>query len=119
MFLSSRLGYCFHSNHPTAKGAPFYNACPTQGSQKDQPNASLANVTNAQWYYQAMVNWANSNGVNTVIFEAYDEPWKGPADGSDSEAFFGMWKANGTASDRGHYTLNGVSPKYPIGTSKG
>ena len=88
---------------------------PTQGSQKDQPNAFLANVTNAQWYYQAMVNWAKSNGTNTVIFAAYDEPWKGPADGSNSEAFFGVWKANGTASDRGHYTLNGVSPKYSIG----
>ena len=88
---------------------------PTQGSQKDQPNAFLANVTNAQWYYQAMVNWANSNGVKTVIFAAYDEPWKGPADGSNSEAFFGIWKANGTASDRGHYTLNGVTMKYNIG----
>jgi len=88
---------------------------PTQGSQKNQPNAFLANVTNAQWYYQAMVTWAQSNGVKTVIFAAYDEPWKGPADGSDSEAFFGIWKANGTASDRGHYTLNGVTAKYSIG----
>jgi len=88
---------------------------PTQGSQKDQPNAFLANVTNAQWYYQAMVDWAAGNGVKTIPFAAYDEPWKGPADGSDSEAFFGIWKANGTASDRGHYTLNGVTQKYNIG----
>jgi exo-beta-1,3-glucanase (GH17 family) len=88
---------------------------PTQGAQKDQPYGFLANVTNVQWHYQAMVNWANSNGVPTVIFAAYDEPWKGPADGSNSEAFFGIWKANGTASDRGHYTLNGVTPKYSIG----
>jgi exo-beta-1,3-glucanase (GH17 family) len=88
---------------------------PTQGSQKDQPNKFLANVTNAQWDYQAMVNWANSNNVKTVMFAAYDEPWKGPADGSNSEAFFGIWKADGTASDRGHYTLNGVTQKYSIG----
>ena len=88
---------------------------PTQGSQKDQPNAFLANVTNAQWYYQAMVDWAASNGVKTIPFEAYDEPWKGPANGSDSEAFFGIWKADGTASDRGHYTLSGVTQKYNIG----
>ncbi len=88
---------------------------PTQGSQKDQPNAYLANMTNAQWDYAAMVNWANSNGVPTVIFAAYDEPWKGPADGSNSEAFFGIWKADGTATDRSHYTLNGVTPKYSIG----
>ncbi len=87
---------------------------PTQGSQKDQPNAYLANVTNAQWDYAAMVNWANSNGVPTVIFAAYDEPWKGPADGSDSEALFGIWKANGTATDRSHYTLNGMTAKYSI-----
>ena len=87
---------------------------PTQGSQKDQPNAFLANVTNAGWYYAAMVNWAASNGVKTIVFAAYDEPWKGPADGSNSEAFFGIWKANGTASDRGHYTLNGVKQKYNI-----
>ncbi len=88
---------------------------PAQGSQKDQPNTFLASVTQAQWHYQAMVNWANSSGVKTVMFAAYDEPWKGPADGSNSEAFFGVWKANGTASDRGHYTLNGVTPKYSIG----
>ncbi len=88
---------------------------PTRGSQKDQPNAYLANVTNAEWDYAAMVNWASSNGVPTVIFAAYDEPWKGPADGSDSEAFFGIWKANGTATDRSHYTLNGMTPKYSIG----
>ncbi len=88
---------------------------PTQGAQKDQPNAFLANVTNAQWYYAAMVNWANSAGVKTIVFAAYDEPWKGPSDGTNSEAFFGLWKANGTASDRSHYTLNGVTPKFKIG----
>jgi exo-beta-1,3-glucanase (GH17 family) len=88
---------------------------PTQGSQPGQPNAFLASTRNAQWYYAAMKDWANSNGVKTVFFGAYDEPWKGPADGSNSEAFFGIWKANGTASDRAHYTLNGVSPKYSIG----
>ena len=87
---------------------------PTQGSQKDQPNAFLASVTQAQWYYQAMVKWSAANGVKTVIFAAYDEPWKGPADGSNSEAFFGIWKANGTSSNRGQYTLNNVTPKYTI-----
>ena len=88
---------------------------PTQGSQKDQPNGFLANPTNAQWYYQPMANWATSNNVKTVMFAACDEPWKGPADGSNSEAFFGVWKADGTASDRGHYTLNGATQKYNMG----
>jgi hypothetical protein len=62
-----------------------------------------------------MVKWSASNGVRTIMFAAYDEPWKGPADGSNSEAFFGIWKANGTSSNRGQYTLNGVTPKYAIG----
>lgn len=92
---------------------------PTQGAQKNQPNGFLANVTNAQWYYAAMVDWASSNGVKTVIFAAFDEPWKGPADGSNSEAFFGIWKADGTASNRSSYNLTGVSPKYTIAQSKG
>jgi exo-beta-1,3-glucanase (GH17 family) len=68
---------------------------PTQGSQKDQANAFLANVTNAQWYYRAMVDWSAANGVKTVPFVAYDEAWKGLADGSDSEAFFGIWRPTG------------------------
>ena len=87
---------------------------PTQGAQLPNQPAFLAKVTSAQWYYQAMVAWAASNNVKTVVFEAYDEPWKGPADGSNSEAFFGIWVADGAASDRGHYTLNGVTPKYAI-----
>lgn len=87
---------------------------PTQGSQKDQPNAFLANVTNAQWYYAAMSQWAASNNVKTVIFAAYDEPWKGVADGSNSEAFFGIWRAEGSATGRGHYSLKGVQQKYNL-----
>jgi len=87
---------------------------PTQGAQLPNQPAYLAGVPQAQWYYQAMVGWAQSNNINTVVFDAYDEPWKGPADGSNSEAFFGIWKADGTASDRGHYTLNGVTAKYGI-----
>lgn len=87
---------------------------PTQGSQKNQPNEFLANVRNAQWYYEAMVDWSDANNVKTVIFEAYDEPWKGWKDGTNSEAFFGIWKANGTANDRGHYTLNSVTQKYNL-----
>ena len=86
---------------------------PTKGSQTNQP-PWLATVQNAQWYYEAMVNWADANNIKTVIFEAYDEPWKGPADGSNSEAFFGIWQANGTATDRGHYKLNGVKQKYNL-----
>jgi len=86
---------------------------PTQGSQPNQP-AYLANVQNAQWYYEAMVDWSNSNNIKTVIFEAYDEPWKGPADGSSSEAFFGVWKADGTSTNRSQYKLDGETQKYNL-----
>jgi exo-beta-1,3-glucanase (GH17 family) len=88
---------------------------PTQGSQPQQPATYLGSPTFAQWYYAAMADWSNANNVKTVMFEAFDEPWKGAADGSSSEAFFGIWQANGTAPDQGHYTLNGVTQKYNIG----
>jgi len=86
---------------------------PTQGAQATQP-AYLANVRNAEWYYDAMMEWSSAQNVKTVVFEAYDEPWKGPADGSNSEAFFGIWTAIGSASDQGHYTLTGENPKYNL-----
>jgi exo-beta-1,3-glucanase (GH17 family) len=88
---------------------------PTKGSQSAQPASHLTNPPQPEWYYQAMVNWAASNNVKTILFETYDEPWKGKADSSDSEAYFGIWQANGTAPDTGHYTLNGVTQKYTIG----
>lgn len=87
---------------------------PTKGTQPDQPDPTLANVKYAQWYYEAMVNWADANNIKTVVFEAYDEPWKGPANGSNSEAFFGIWKANGLAPNRSQYTLTGTSQKYNL-----
>jgi len=87
---------------------------PTKGSQQNQPDGTLANVRNAQWYYDAMVSWADANNVKTIIFEAYDEPWKGPANGSSSEAFFGIWKANGVAKSRSQYTFTGASQKYNL-----
>lgn len=87
---------------------------PTHGSQTAQPNDFLASVQQAQWYYEAMKDWSVANGVKTIIFEAYDEPWKGTANGSDSEAFFGIWQANGTASARNQYTLQSVTQKYTI-----
>jgi len=86
---------------------------PTQGSQPMQP-AWLASVQNAQWYYEAMVNWADANNIKTVIFEAFDEPWKGPADGSSSEAYFGIWTAIGTAAQRNQYKLNSINQKYNL-----
>lgn len=61
-----------------------------------------------------MANWADANNVKTILFEPYDEPWKGPADGSSGEAFFAIWNADGPASDRSHYTLTGASQEYNL-----
>jgi exo-beta-1,3-glucanase (GH17 family) len=87
---------------------------PTHGSQPTQPNDFLASAQLAQWYYEAVKSWSSSNGVKTILFEAYDEPWKGLQDASSSEAFFGIWQADGTSSARNQYTLNSEIQKYTI-----
>jgi exo-beta-1,3-glucanase (GH17 family) len=87
---------------------------PTSGSQTGQPTAWLADVSFAQWYYQAISRWMTGNHVSGYIFEAYDEPWKGAADGSSSETHFGIWTANGTSSTPNQYTLTGETQKYPV-----
>jgi exo-beta-1,3-glucanase (GH17 family) len=87
---------------------------PTRGSQPAQPNAFLASTQQAQWYYEAIKSWSSSNRVKTILFEAYDEPWKGSQDAANSEAFFGIWQADGTSSARNQYTLNSEVQKYTI-----
>lgn len=85
---------------------------PTSGSQPGQPASWLANLTFAPWYLSAISGWMTSNKVVGFVFEAYDEPWKGAADGSSSETHFGIWTANGTASAVNQYTLTGEKQKY-------
>ncbi len=87
---------------------------PSQGSQPGQPNAFLASVQQAAWYYQAMKSWSLANAIKTIIFEAYDEPWKGSLDQSNSEAFFGIWQAEGTSTAPNQYTLNDAKQKYTV-----
>jgi len=79
---------------------------PTHGSQPAQPNDFLASAQQAQWHYEAMKSWSSSNGVKTILFEAYDEPWKGSQDGFNSDAFFGIWRADGTSRAQNQYTLS-------------
>ena len=79
-----------------------------------RPNAFLASTQQAQWYYEAIKSWSSSNAVKTILFEAYDEPWKGSQDASNSEAFFGIWQADGTSSARTQYTLSSKVQKYTI-----
>lgn len=87
---------------------------PTRGSQPGQPNDFLASTQQAQWYYEAMKSWAAANTIKTIAFEAYDEPWKGSSNGSNSEAFFGIWQANGSSTAPNQYTLNHVTQKYTL-----
>lgn len=87
---------------------------PTSGSQPNQPAAWLATAQFAQWYYEAITKWMATNSVHGYIFEGYNEPWKGVADGSNSEGHFGIWTAVGTSSSPGQYTLNGEAQKYPV-----
>ena len=87
---------------------------PSQGSQPAQPNDFLATAQQAQWYYEAIKSWSVANAIKTIIFEAYDEPWKGSPNGSNSEAFFGIWQANGTSTAPNQYTLKDVKQKYTL-----
>jgi exo-beta-1,3-glucanase (GH17 family) len=86
---------------------------PTSGSQSGQPNGAIANVQNAQWYAQAMQSWATANAIKTILFEAYDEPWKAQGD-ANSETHFGLWQTIGTSSNQGQYTLTEVQQKVAI-----
>jgi exo-beta-1,3-glucanase (GH17 family) len=87
---------------------------PTSGAQSGQPAAWLANPRFAQWYLYGITRWMTLNRAPGYIFEAYDEPWKGPADGSSSESSFGVWTAVGTSSAVNQYTLTGETQKYPV-----
>jgi exo-beta-1,3-glucanase (GH17 family) len=87
---------------------------PTSGAQSGQPAAWLANPRFAQWYLYGITRWMTLNRAPGYIFEAYDEPWKGAADGSSSETHFGIWAANGTSSAPNQYTLIGETQKYPV-----
>lgn len=86
---------------------------PTLGSQAGQPTTWLASVQFARWYYAAMSSWMATNNVLGYIFEAYDEPWKGPSS-ANSETSFGIWTATGTATSPSQYTLSAETQKYTI-----
>ncbi len=88
---------------------------------------SWGNADFAKWYYDAMVSWTASppsvpNGqaldpIKTYYFAAYSEPWKAPNPTANppattpgsSEAYFGLFTANGTFVPAGPPT-NGQAP---------
>lgn len=110
----SALGTAFSSNGVTAAIRIGETGWPTSGSQPAQPNASIANPTYAQWHYEAISAYLASNSIKGFVFEAYDEPWKGDQAGDNSEAFFGIWTAQGTAPTVSQFTLTGETQKYSL-----
>jgi exo-beta-1,3-glucanase (GH17 family) len=87
---------------------------PTKGSQPVQAAKWLASTHFAEWYALVIHEWMQINKVFGFLFEAYDEPWKGPSDGLNSESHFGIWEALGTSSAPGQYTLTGEHMKYQV-----
>lgn len=110
----SALQSAFTKNGITTEIRVGETGWPTSGSQPAQPDAQLANITYAKWHYEAMGAFFGST-IKGFLFEAYDEPWKGVQDGSNSEAYFGMWKAEGEASSVSSYMLIGEKEKYAPG----
>lgn len=64
-----------------------------------------------------MQGWAAANTIKTILFEAYDEPWKAQGD-ANSETHFGLWQAIGKSSNQAQYTLTGVQEKVAIASVK-
>jgi exo-beta-1,3-glucanase (GH17 family) len=72
---------------------------PWEGTQPAQP-AAIATKEFAQWYWDAAQSFL---GEHDFYFEAFCEPWKG----HNSEAYFGLWEAEGSSTEPGNYTLTG------------
>lgn len=87
---------------------------PTFGSQPGQKVAWLASINFAQWYMTAINEWMSKNAIIGFLFEAYNEPWKGPSSGLNSESAFGIWKAVGLATSPSSYKLSNEMLKYQI-----
>lgn len=56
------------------------------------------NVTeeNQKIYYHDLVNWTDSDGILTFVFEAFDESWKGSAEPLEPEKHWGLFKTDRT-----------------------
>jgi len=107
------LDAAFTANGVTTEARIGETGWPTSGTQPEQP-AAIANKTYAQWHYDAISAYLASISVKGFVFEAYDEPWKGDAAGANSEAYFGIWTAQGSAQSPGQYTLTGETQKYAL-----
>ncbi|MBF2708035.1 glycoside hydrolase family 17 protein [Flavobacterium soyangense] len=51
---------------------------------------------NQEIYYQDLVNWTDSDGILTFVFEAFDESWKGSNEPLEPEKHWGLFKIDRT-----------------------
>lgn len=47
-------------------------------------------------YYEDLMEWTNSEGILTFVFEAFDEPWKGSSEPMEPEKHWGLFKVDRT-----------------------
>jgi exo-beta-1,3-glucanase (GH17 family) len=53
-----------------------------------------ANEVNAEIYFHRISAWAETRGITTMIFEAFDEPWKSGGVPGAAEGHWGVFDAN-------------------------
>ncbi len=53
-----------------------------------------ANEVNAARYFDEVAEWAETEGITTILFEAFDEPWKSEGNDGAAEGHWGVFDAN-------------------------
>lgn len=51
---------------------------------------------NQEIYYHDLVDWTDSEGILTFVFEAFDESWKGSSEALEPEKHWGLFKIDRT-----------------------
>jgi len=59
-------------------------------------NPDQVSEENQEIYYNDLMNWSESNGILTFVFEAFDEPWKGSPEPLEPEKHWGLFKVDRT-----------------------
>jgi exo-beta-1,3-glucanase (GH17 family) len=65
----------------------------SNGKGIEQHNVS---EENQEIYYNDLVNWTDSEGILTFVFEAFDESWKGSSEPLEPEKHWGLFKIDRT-----------------------
>jgi hypothetical protein len=77
-----------------------------------------ANEANAEIYFDQIRKWSETTGITTMLFEAFDEPWKGEGNDGAAEGHWGVFDANRRAKLVMHryypelVTTEPTSPSY-------